>query len=194
MADAKSIRDIDFKNLAYPFDETFHGVPGTWHWITRLPQSKITLTQGRKDFLPPGAKEPRGPYDSYPYLMFGSVTYGDLNNDGLEEAAVDLAYGTGGTANWHYLYIFTLEHGVPKLLALLESGSRADGGLIRTSIEAGLLVLDFLDQGKRQGDCCSRGYIRVHYRWKRDHFIEQGSRSYGALEIEERPIKEWWED
>lgn len=191
----KSIRDVDFKNLAYPWDErSFHGVPGTWHWLSHLPQSKVTLTQGQKDFPPPGAKEPRSPYDSYPHVTFESVTYGDLNNDGLEEAAVDLHYGTGGTATWDYLYIYTLDHGSPKLLAMLESGSRAYGGLTRLSIEGGELVLDFMDRDKRRGDCCSEGYIRVHYRWKQGHFIEQGERTYGPLKWEVIPTKEWWED
>ena len=184
-ADPKSIREVDFNNFSYPWDgEPYRAVPERWSWMSPFPQSKVTLTQGRKDLSPPDTNEL-----GCPYLMFRSVTHGDLDGDGRDEAAVDLLYGTGGTANWHYLYIYTFDQGSPKLLALLEIGSRADGGLSGLSIQKGFLVLDFLDKDKRMGDCCSEGYIRVHYRWKKGHFTEQGSRTYGALEVIEYPLK-----
>jgi hypothetical protein len=79
---------------------------------------------GRPDFSP---AEPL----SGGYVTVWSVTYGDVNGDGRDEAVVDLLYGTGGTANWHYLYAFTLANGSPTLLGTLQCGSRADGGLVK---------------------------------------------------------------
>lgn len=96
--------------------------------------------------------------------MVWSVTYGDPNGDRHDEAAVDLLCGSGGTANWHYLYIFTLADGSPALMARLRSGSRADGGLVKVLIEQNTLVFDFEDGARRLGDCCSKGYIRMRYR------------------------------
>jgi hypothetical protein len=58
------------------------------------------------------------------------------------------------------------------LLARLESGSRADGGLLKVAIEQRTLILDFADTEKRAGDCCSEGYIRVKYRLKDGRFVE----------------------
>jgi hypothetical protein len=190
-ANAVNIRDVDFNNFSYPWDdESFPSVPQDWRWIMHTPDTKVTLTQGRGDFQPPGEKESSGSHNSHPYLMFRSVTYGDVNGDGLEDAAVDLLYGTGGKANWHYLYLFTPHQDGPKLLARLESGSRTDGGLINVSIEEGLLILDFMDGNMRSGDCCSEGYIRARYRWEQGRFAEQGPRTYGPLEIIEQPMEE----
>ena len=117
------------------------------------------------------------------YVMVLSVAYGDLNGDGLDEAAVDLIFGTGGTANWHYLYVFTLANGSPELLGRLQSGSRADGGLLKVAIERNTLILDFADSKRRVADCCSEGYVRVRYRWQSGRFVEVGTRISGDLEI-----------
>jgi hypothetical protein len=111
------------------------------------------------------------------------VTYGDIDGDGAEEAAVHLNYSTGGTANWDYLYVYKLEHGRPKLMERLESGSRVSGGLVRSAIEKEILILDFADPERSAGDCCSEGYIRVHYRWQDGRFVETGARERGDLEL-----------
>ncbi len=118
-----------------------------------------------------------------PSLELLSITYGDLDGDGREEAVVDLLYSTGGTANWHYLYVYAIDHGAPRLLARLESGSRADGGLLRIAIQNRKLSLDFADERKRVADCCSDGFIRVAYGWREHRFVEIGPREYGVLQI-----------
>ena len=87
-ADPKSIREVDFNNFSYPWDgEPYRAVSERWSWISPFPQSKVTLTQGRKDLSPPDQNEL-----GCPYLMFRSVTHGDLDGDGRDEAAVDLLY------------------------------------------------------------------------------------------------------
>lgn len=80
--------------------------------------------------------------------------------------------------------MYKLDHGVPRLLGRLESGSRADGGLVKTAIRNRLLVLDFADAERRVGDCCSEGFIRVRYRWRQGHFVETGPRERGDLKLE----------
>jgi hypothetical protein len=185
-----SIRQIDFKNFTYPW--TGEDAPRDyWHWI-RLSQRKLTtfqLINGRYTFNEDANETDPGPM---PAIRFGSATYGDLLGDGSEQAAVDLNYSGGGTANWDYLYIFTLSTSngalakVPKLVALLESGSRAYGGLVRVSIENHQLILDFADTDRRVGDCCSEGYIRVHYVWRNGRFVEAGPRERGDLKLTTR--------
>jgi hypothetical protein len=113
------------------------------------------------------------------------VTYGDLDGNGTEEAAVHLNYGSGGTQNWDYLYVYKSVDGRPSLIGILISGERGYGGLVRSSIENGLLVLDFADADRRVGDCCSEGYIRVHYRWRNGTFVEIGARERGDLNLHE---------
>ena len=141
---------------------------------------KIPVNRGMRIQLVNGEPKPSGPDEpaSRPYL----VVYGQLTKNPLEqEAAVDLLYDSGGTANWHYLYVYHLNDGKPELMAWLESGSRADGGLVKTNIRDHLLVLDFEDSSKQEGDCCSDGYIRVSYRWQNGRFVETLPRQYGPL-------------
>ena len=177
------IRQIDFRNFTFPWEGSFPDdgldVPSEWHWMYGSPQSKLVLVNGRSDI-----NEENLPQDvrgSLPLVTFESVTYGDLSADGAEDAAVNLTYHSGGTANWSYLYIYKLEQGRLKLLSRLESGSRADGGLIAVSIEHGMLVLEFQDAAREDGACCSAGFIRVRYRWRQGRFVEVGPREHGDL-------------
>jgi hypothetical protein len=85
-----------------------------------------------------------------------------------------------------YLYIYRESSTGPKLLGILKAGSRADGGLFRTAIRQGLLVLDFADAERRVGDCCSEGYIRVCYRWRNGSFNEEGPRERGDIKMNAR--------
>jgi len=177
------IRQIDFKNFAYPWtNESDGGGTTYWHWIRSAPRLTIIVVDGRYTFSDLDDAD-GGPL---PTIFFKSVTYGDLVGDGSELAAVRLNYSTGGTNNWDYLYVYKLEHGTPKLCAWLQSGSRAYGGLVRVSIENRLLKLDFLDAARRVGDCCSEGFIRVNYRWRHGEFVETGARERGDLKLDSR--------
>ena len=181
------IRHIDFKNFWFPWDDTLAETPSgrnpLWYWI-ETPKSRIRLIKGLHHFYKPN--ESRLEHEHAPLISVDSATYGDLDGDGREEAAVHLNYSTGGTLNWDYLYVYRLLHGVPKLMAVLQGGSRADGGLVQITIQNGLLVLDFADPERRVGDCCSEGYIRVHYRWKDGDFVEEGPREKGDLPLRTR--------
>jgi len=175
-----SIREIDFRNFVYPWDGA--GDPlSYWHWISTSSRTRVKLIDGAHRFSELGdSEDDRG---RAPRLWMTSVTYGDLDGDQKEEAAVDLNFSSGGTANWDYLYVYKLDHGVPRLLGRLESGSRAYGGLVKTTIQNGVLVLDFADEARRVGDCCSKGFIRVRYRWRQGHFLETGRRELGDQKL-----------
>jgi hypothetical protein len=178
------VRRVDFKNFSFPWDEEMgdaSSVPSISRWISPLPQERIQVVRGIHHFYSPSQDELER--ERAPLISVDSITYGDLDGDGMEEAAVHLNYSTGGTQNWDFLYIYELGRGRPKLLSVLESGSRGYGGLVRTSIEAGLLVLDFADAARRVGDCCSEGYIRVRYRWRDRGFAEEGPRERGDLPL-----------
>src|SRR5579859_2855618 len=177
------IQKIDFKNFNYAWDDPNGDVPLTWQWITGSPRSRIRTVNGIHHFYEPGQEEYER--ERAPLISVDSVAYGDLDADGIEEAAVALNYSTGGSANWDYLYVYKLGHGDLILLGRMETGSRAYGGLLKASIEKGLLVVEFADPDKREGDCCSKGYIRVRYRWAGKTFVEEGPRERGDVELNE---------
>jgi len=173
-----NIKDVDFKNFSYPWDdpEADSDNHTAWFWTQLHTESRVRLTNGQHRFT-----VPETPSFVSPALRFSFVIYGDLDGDGIEEAAVAMNYTTGGTMNWDYLYVYKFAAGKPKLLERLRSGSRGSGGLLRASINQGALVLDFADPDRRTADCCSDGYIRVHYCWLDGHFAEEGAREKGDL-------------
>jgi len=173
---AEDIRNVDFKNFSYPWQTSVDGVPSSWQWLGESLHSDVRLLDGVHRF-----DGPSKPTQSPPYLLFQSATFGDLTGDGRDEVVVDLLYSTGGTAHWHYLYVYAPADGSPKLLGILRSGSRADGGLVRVAVQRQLLILYFADTNRRIADCCSEGWVRVTYRWQDAHFAETGSRRYGDL-------------
>lgn len=182
-AQISGVRQIDFRNFTYPWDEPPLGVPGSWQWLRQTPKDVLQLADGRHNFVEVGAPD-RG----QPYVALRSVTYGDLDGDGYDEAAVDLVYGTGGTANWHYLYVYSAVNGTKRFIDRLESGSRADGGLVSVAISRGLLVLDFADSERRQGDCCSSGVIRVSYLLQDGSFVETKPYQKDSLRVTVYPL------
>ncbi len=182
------IRSIDFKNFSVPWDDDLAAPPSDrvspWHWINPLPESLIRVVNGMHHFYEPNQSQFER--ERAPLISVDSVVYGDLDGDGTEEAAVHLNYSTGGTENWDYLYVYRLVRGHSKLMGILESGSRGYGGLGRTAIQDGLLVLDFADPDRRVGDCCSEGYIRIRYHWRNRAFVEEGPRERGDLPLNTR--------
>jgi hypothetical protein len=174
------IRDIDFKNFVYGWEAPQDDyVPTSWRWTELPKQTRIHLINGIHKFVNPHATEEVRQHS--PSLTFNSVAYGDLDGDGTEEAAVTLNYSSGGTSNWNYLYVYKLVQGKLQLLGVLQSGSRADGGLIKTAIQDRLLILDFADSERRIADCCSDGYVRARYRWIKGRLVEDGPRERGSL-------------
>jgi hypothetical protein len=177
---ATTIHQVDFTNFKYLWNAPNLGVPDTWTWLPGKPTSTARLIGGKHDFSL--AETPAGTYQGV-HLTFVSVTYGDLNDDGEDDAAVELSFSTGGTVGWRYLFVFTLRNGKPTLLGRLQSGARADGGLVRVAIAQGFLVLDFEDTNRRVGDCCSEGYVRVRYRWQGGVFVASGPPEFGDLNL-----------
>lgn len=110
-----------------------------------------------------------------PLVFLDFIKFGTLTGIRSTVAAVVLTYHSGGTANWQYVYLFTLQSGKPQLLAWLRTGSRAYQGLRDVSLTGGVLVLEVNDPEKRQGDCCSAGRIITRYTWLGTSFsaIEQ---------------------
>src|ERR1700722_8795816 len=180
-AQVTSIRQIDFRNFTYAWDTPSNGVPETVRWITSSPKSHIETSDGIHHFYSEAEVDFERRFA--PLVSVDSIVYGDLIGDGDEEAVVSLNYSTGGTANWDYLYVYTLKSGAPALLGRMETGSRGYGGLIKAAVENGLLVIDIADKDRRVGDCCSEGYIRLRYRWQRGGFVETGTRERGEVEL-----------
>jgi hypothetical protein len=167
LAASGSIRDVDFKNFAYPFIEHKSvSVPSRLRWLPLPGADLITPHNGEHTF----------PCDDPPceLLAVDRVDFGDIKGITGTSAIVTTTFHTGGTAHWQFLYVIALISEKPKVLAWLESGSRADMGLRSASADRGDLVLVVNDPDKRQGDCCSTGTITYRYRWAGGSFHNVG--------------------
>src|SRR2546430_15784252 len=84
--------------------------------------------------------------------------------------------------------IGTERGGHAEFISRLVSGSRADGGLTRVAISANRLIVDFEDGERRQGDCCSLGFVRMTYRLEGSSFREVDPRTKGSYRINFYPL------
>jgi hypothetical protein len=162
-----AIQDVDFGNFAYPFTKSeFVSVPSRLRWLP-LPRADFITTHNSRHTFP--CDEP--PCE---LLTVDRIDFADIKGIAGASAIITTTFHTGGTAHWQYLYVIALRSGKPKVLAWLESGSRADMGLRSASADHGDLALVVNDPDKRQGDCCSTGTITYRYRWAGGSFHNVG--------------------
>ena len=175
------VRNIDFRNFTFPFPEAdFLTAPGSITWMETNVKTSVTLVNGRHDFDTNGPS--RGPS-----VTLDEVRYGYLTMSGQLDAMVVLSYHTGGTAYWQYVYAFSLASGNPKLLGWFQTGSRAAFGLYRLMVTNGEFSVALFDPEKREGDCCSTGFVRTRYLWKSGKFTQAGPPEFGRVEDSPKP-------
>ena len=180
LAQPKTIRDVDFRNQNYPHNaaKTLRSPVG---WKSPVGYGSVMLRGGRWD----KSEEE----EIFSGLTLEETLFGDLTGDGGEEAIAVLRYDTGGTMNWHVLYMFAMESKGPKVLAFFHAGDRSDQGLSRVTIERGLLVVELFDPKKSTGDCCSSGILRTRYQWNGTAFRRVGPVvSFKAEHVSRRPV------
>jgi hypothetical protein len=172
-----AIRAVDFANFTYPAEPIYStGV------------KNFTLKDGeysgrRID----GASEPEP-------VSLVHKAYGDVTNDGQDEALLVLTKSVRGTAIPYYVYVYSMQRDKPKLLESFETGDRAEGGLRQVSAENGRLVVELYGKYKfvggdrsrsddsSNGACCPNLFTRSRYEWKNNRF-----RRTGQLEILKNP-------
>jgi hypothetical protein len=98
-----------------------------------------------------------------------------------------IQYHTGGSANWSYIYAYSLKSDKPRLLGWMQSGDRAASGLRALMISNGQFTLDVNDLSERRADCCSAGFVRTTYEWRGGKFVLQGPPKYGSVGSDPRP-------
>ena len=142
-----NIRSVDFKNFTYSVQ-----------CISETPQD-ITVKDG--EFSKEEQQE--GYVDRYQFNVY-DIAFGDLDRDRSDEATVLTICNTGGTGNFSEGYVFSMKHGKPALVTRIPGGDRAYGGLRRTRVENGLLVVESNDVGPEGGACCPQVIVTTTYR------------------------------
>jgi hypothetical protein len=164
----KTIRQVDFKDFSYPLSSHLLS-HARLQWIDTSPGSikerAIRLVNGR---------------DASGFTL-QSVAYADVTGDGKEDAVVVVRYDGGGTQNTHYVYIYSMAEGHPKLLAFCHTGGGANLGLHKAYGEQGQLVIELIDRQTLPGNCCTSGFVRMRYRWRDGGFQISGAPEHGTF-------------
>ncbi len=168
----KTIRQVDFKNFSYPLSSHMLS-HARLQWLDTssggpIKGQSVRLVNGRDAAGPPG-------------FILQSVEYADVTGDGKEDAIVVLRYDSGTTQNTHYVYIYSMVDGHPKLLAFCHTGGGANLGLHKAYGERGELVIEMLDRQSAPGNCCVSGFVRMRYKWRDGGFQISGTPEHGTF-------------
>ena len=162
-ASNKSIRDINFRNFTYDWYPSEYRGPGT--------AESIVLEDGAMNVGSGEGTEPRR-------FFLSEVVYGDLTQDGIEEAVVVLGAITSGTARQFSLLVYTLQGAKPERLWVLETGDRWDFGLYSVQIVENQLVVQIYKpsilefEGKKHNLSSASSYLRDVYGWNGKGFVK----------------------
>lgn len=101
------------------------------------------------------------------------TTFGDLNGDGLEDAAVVLWWQSGGTGTFRYLAAVLNDDGAPRQAGVARLGDRAriDG----LSIDAGEIVIDAVTHSPDDPMCCPTQRVEQTYAVQGDELVQTAS-------------------
>jgi hypothetical protein len=172
----------DFKNFSYPWSR-YAGWPHELQWLDTSVRGRVRLADGK---WPDGSEDDAESSPQFTGLTLENVQFADVTGDGKQEALVTLRYDTGGTQYSHYVYIYSLGGGSPRLLAYFHSGDRSYWGLYQVYGRCGKLVVELFDPKKETGDCCSNGFVRTVYQWRGGRFQQVGAKQSGTPQAPSR--------
>jgi putative hemolysin len=95
---------------------------------------------------------PGGSPEAYLTQMIEPTVFGDLNGDGLDDAAVFLSTQTGGTGNFREMAAMINRGGNPDNVSTVSLGDRVV--IQAAQIQAGVITLSMRVQGPNDGMCC----------------------------------------
>jgi hypothetical protein len=166
------IRRVDFGNFTFPSLPT-----------NKCSMEQVRLIKGTYDA--PKLRAQRSEEDCWSVVLV-SVDYGDVTDDGVEEAMVVLYAEAGGNESRQDVFVYASEGSDPKLLWKFATGDGADGGLKRVFADNGKLVIELYGLGAKigkdvygmnppeVGTCCPKHFTRTIYKWVAGSFQEYG--------------------
>ncbi len=127
----------------------------------------VQLTDGKYEgepFVPGGASRPTVVLHPEVYA------FGDLNDDGVDDAAVILIESSGGSGNFRYLAAVINEDGVPVNIATQFIGDRER--IQAVSIEDGEIAVEMLAHGPGDPMCCPTQEVTKRFRLEGGQLVE----------------------
>lgn len=167
------IRDIDFKNFTY---QPYCAGPG-----------EETLNVTVKDGLFYEEKQSPEGFTERFYFNAYDVIYGDIDGDNADEAIVLSLCNTGGTGNFTEGFVYGMKDGQPALIARIEGGDRAYGGLREVSVENGKIIkVERSAPGELGANCCPELIETSIYRFENGSLVQVGEKTTREIYPAER--------
>ena len=138
----------------------------------------ITLQEGvfeGKPFVPQGAARPRVQLVKQLYII------ADLDNDGVEEAAVFLTESSGGSGSYTYLAIVDNVEQQLQNVATQKLGDRIQ--VRNLQFERGMLTLDMITAGPKEAACCATLKLHNTYRYRHGKLELTASEQRGHVDL-----------
>ncbi len=141
-----------------------------------------------------------GYYEGEPFVEGGAsrptvtfvgdlVAYGDLNGDGVEDAAVLLAESSGGSGTFTYLAAVVNQDGQPVNAGTVLLGDRTQ--IKSLAIQNGQIVMEIVTQGPDDPMCCPTLKVRKTYSLQDGQLVEVGSEELGQVSLQDLMGTSW---
>ncbi len=146
----------------------------------------VTLTDGLYEgepFVEGGASRPTV------QLIEDTVLYGDLNGDGVDDAAMLLVENSGGSGVFTYLGAQINQDGQPVDAGTVLLGDRTQ--IQSGVIEDGQIVIDMVTQGPQDAMCCPTLKLRTSYAVQDGTLAEVGSEEMGTVSLDDLMGTSW---
>lgn len=117
--------------------------------------------------------EPNASPENFSTRLFGSVAYGDLNADGMEDAAVILQTHNGGNGDTKELAVLLNQSGQPYNVSTVEVGSMA--AVESLQIQSGEIIVSGRSLGPNDPLCCPSQLTIWHFQLKNGQLVGSSS-------------------
>ncbi len=135
-------------------------------YVSEFPANKkARLTNGRyEEEIVPGAAS------KLVIQLYPTTATGDLNGDGVDDAAVILISNSGGSGTFYHLAAVLNQNGVPKHTASVSLGDRTR--IKSIDIKSGEIVVGMVTHGPNDPLCCPTLEVTQKYKLQGDKLVE----------------------
>ena len=166
--------------------------------------SQLTLEQLKNGIYSGVYEEPvtliDGLYEGEPFVEGGAsrptlllvdelIVFGDLNSDGVDDAAVLLAENSGGSGVFTYVASVLNQAGQPVNTGAVLLGDRTQ--IKSMVVQQGQIVLEVVTQGPDDPMCCPTSKVRTTYALQNDQVVEVGAETLGAVSVQDLSGTSW---
>jgi len=125
-------------------------------------KARLTDGQYQEDIVPGSATKLN-------IVLYPMAAFGDLNGDGVDDAAAVLVADPGGSGTFYYLVAVVNQNGTPKHVASVLLGDRVRFKSI--SIQAGEIVVNMVQQALGDPMCCPTMEVTQKYKLQGDKLV-----------------------